>query len=483
MGYGRDVRWGWAPLLLCVGCSELAELDALVPREDRSRVVAWSTRFDGAGSQHAHAVAADGDGHTIVAGKFDGTVDFGGGPLTSSDEPDLYVVKLSATGEHVWSVQLGDPEWTRIEGMAVDRASGDIVIAGALQGTLTAGDTELSAAAVDGFVVKLDGAGSVLWARTIGGEGEQRVLDVALNADKSIVIGGNLRDPIQFDDACDNAAELTAARRQVFIARLTRDGCHDASAVFEGDGDQHLGALGVNDDEIVVAGTTEGTMQIGEATLDIAGSNDFFILRLSPALELVWGAAFGDEQRNCHDFCDVDIAFDAQDHVVVAGTYSGAFDFNGASWVSGALPDVFVSRFDAFGDGGAPRHEWSLASSSFEEHRAHAAGVRDGEVVVAGTLGGPMLLGDASFDDALPAARDVFVAAVEDGRARRLVQVINDGDVFDPDDRPKPRMVIQPTGEVTLAITHQGRLAIDQLELGNAADGGMDVAVVTLRVP
>ncbi len=72
----------------------------------------WSKAFGSDFSTHGHSVAADGAGNVTVTGMFEGTVDFGGGPLTAPQGqgialPNAYVVQYSATGAHVASNRYG----------------------------------------------------------------------------------------------------------------------------------------------------------------------------------------------------------------------------------------------------------------------------------------------------------------------------------------------------------------------------------------
>src|SRR5439155_25059398 len=68
---------------------------------------AWPKRFGGAGVDYSHAVAADSRGNLVVAGYFQGTADFGGGPLTSAGGFDIFVAKFSPTGTYLWGKRYG----------------------------------------------------------------------------------------------------------------------------------------------------------------------------------------------------------------------------------------------------------------------------------------------------------------------------------------------------------------------------------------
>jgi len=56
----------------------------------------------------ATGVAVDASGEVVVTGSFTGTVNFGGGALsTPNTSADVFVVKYGGAGEHRWSKQLG----------------------------------------------------------------------------------------------------------------------------------------------------------------------------------------------------------------------------------------------------------------------------------------------------------------------------------------------------------------------------------------
>lgn len=134
----------------------------------------WGSNAEG-GS--VGGVAAAG-GHVYVTGNFSGTVDFDPDPsgqylLTGSG--DAYLTRLSADGvfEGAWSA--GGPSDDAGRGLAVD-ASGNMVVGGSV-GTGTADfDPAVGSTAPmtvnwsrDGFVWKLDPAGTYQWADQVGG--------------------------------------------------------------------------------------------------------------------------------------------------------------------------------------------------------------------------------------------------------------------------------------------------------------------------
>src|SRR6185295_3708162 len=96
------------------------------------------------------AVASDPAGNLIVVGHFDGTIDLGGGVLTSAGGFDVFVAKLDPAGNHLCSKRWGDG-LAQFAGAVAVNASGDVFAGGHFQGTMDiGGDTLNSAGDYDG---------------------------------------------------------------------------------------------------------------------------------------------------------------------------------------------------------------------------------------------------------------------------------------------------------------------------------------------
>jgi len=120
----------------------------------------WSKRFGSTSFDQGYGVAVDDSGNVVVTGSFNGTVNFGGGGLNSAGSFDIFVAKFSgAEGSHLWSKRFGSTsdDWGR--GVAVD-GSGNAVVTGSFLGTVDFGGGGLSSGGgyYDLFVAKFSGA-------------------------------------------------------------------------------------------------------------------------------------------------------------------------------------------------------------------------------------------------------------------------------------------------------------------------------------
>jgi hypothetical protein len=83
-------------------------------------------------------------GNLVLAGALTGTVDFGGGPLTASGPSDLFVAKLDAAGSFLSAQQYGDDGAQWASGLALH--GNGVVLSGDLQGTADLGYGPLDSA-------------------------------------------------------------------------------------------------------------------------------------------------------------------------------------------------------------------------------------------------------------------------------------------------------------------------------------------------
>ena len=123
---------------------------------------AWAQRFGGTHSDAAYAVTVDPSDNILVTGTFWVDGDFGGGPLTSAGQGDVFVAKYTAPGAFVWAKRFGGAQDDSGRGIAVDGA-GNVAVTGNFSGTAAFGTQTLtsSAGSADVFLSRLLASGSL----------------------------------------------------------------------------------------------------------------------------------------------------------------------------------------------------------------------------------------------------------------------------------------------------------------------------------
>jgi len=155
----------------------------------------WSRR---SGATVGQAIDADGAGNVLVTGHFSGGVDFGGGTLTSAGSSDIFVLKLDAAGNHVWSASYGDVSSDAGQGIAADDA-GNVFVTGSFAGSVDFGGGALaSAGALDVFVAHYDVAGGHHWSLAAGDISTDSGRAIAANNEGGAAAAGGFSTSIDF---------------------------------------------------------------------------------------------------------------------------------------------------------------------------------------------------------------------------------------------------------------------------------------------
>ncbi|WP_242516134.1 PE-PGRS family protein [Sorangium cellulosum] len=179
--------------------------DVFVVKLDAGGNHLWSKRFGDKLHQYALAVATDASGNIVVAGELEGTIRFGTDPsseLTSAGLKDVFVAKLDAEGNHLWSKRYGDALDQYATAVAVT-GEGDIVVLGLADGSINFGEDPGTAMTSDGgsnvVLARLDGNGNHLWSRRFGSESSwQRFRGLAVT-DSAIYAAGAFGGRVEID--------------------------------------------------------------------------------------------------------------------------------------------------------------------------------------------------------------------------------------------------------------------------------------------
>ena len=297
----------------------------------------WSRNFPSLSGDSGKAIAVDPAGNVIVAGFLSGWVDFGGGVLRSAGSADIYVAKFSSAGAHIWSKIFGDLNPQFPKSIATD-THGNVLVTGYFQGTVDFGGGPLTSAmnpvsglSNDAFLVKLSPDGAHLWSKSFGDlEGlEQQGYSVASDLSDNVVVTGYVVGTVDF-----GGGPLSQVGNQdVFIARYASSGQHLWSKRFgaAGNVDFIQYGTGVATDSggnVTLTGYVRGPVDFGGGVLptsDLSYISDAFIAQFQPDGSHRWSKRYGDSQSQYGR----GVATDAGGNVLAIGEFLGSIDFGG----------------------------------------------------------------------------------------------------------------------------------------------------------
>jgi hypothetical protein len=315
-----------------------------VTKLDANSTHVWSKSFADSAVVTVSAVAIDVFANVAITGSFADAIDFGGGALQSASSQDVFVAKLDANGEHLWSRRLGGPADQIASSVASD-ALGHVLVAGYFAGSMDAGGNALTSAGIqDAFVGKLDASsGTPLWLKRVGASGSlARAYGVAVDGTGNVLVVGTFTGSVDF-----GGGVLTSnGSGDVFVVKFDANGAHQWSKRFGDASDQQAMSIAVDSaGNALVTGAFAGSADFGCGALTSAGGKDIFLAKLDPVGACTWAKHFGDAS----DQQATSVAVDAAGNVVLTGGIAGQVDFGGGPLAGFGAQDIFVAKFQSDG--------------------------------------------------------------------------------------------------------------------------------------
>lgn len=309
----------------------------------------WAIQAGGSGSDRGTSISSDASGNIYITGTFGATATFGAYQLVpAGGSVDMFVAKFNAAGDVVWAKQAGSTSTNADAGTSVKADdAGNIYVTGNFWGAVIFGTTSLTANGSDVFIAKYDAAtGDVIWAKNMGGSGDEYGLGITINADGYGYVTGTFSGTAEFGTTSFNAV----AGFDAFIARYNTDGdivwAKQIAGASISDNDLGHSVAVNNAGDCYVTGYFGGAVTFGTTTIEPIGASDIFVAKYEHSGNLLWAKKAGGSGYDNGLSIDVD----ATGYSYVTGFFSGTASFDDKSLVSaGGTNDIFVAQYNSSG--------------------------------------------------------------------------------------------------------------------------------------
>ncbi len=309
----------------------------------------WVRQFDGMFSIATDSMAVDGEGNVLVTGYFRGEVDFKDSKGSKTAQGfDIFVLKLNSKGNTVWARQFGGVFDDAGNSVAVD-GEGNVYATGYFEGDVDFEGPEgtMTAQGKDIMALKLNPTGVTIWARQLGGTGDDRGVCMAVDTNGNVFV--SKFDCVYNIHPNDNVLQaplisvatlntpLVCAPRAFLEMYYPSDVSFDSVSV---DTKGNVFVMGWFVGEVDFKGP-EGPMTVQ------GGDSDIFVLKLNPGGGTVWARQF--DGILSHTVTD-NMAVDGEGNVFVTGYFRGEVDFKDSKGPKTAQGfDIFVLKLDPGG--------------------------------------------------------------------------------------------------------------------------------------
>jgi hypothetical protein len=346
-----------------VRISNGGDVDVFVQKLTKDGGFLWGRHIKGSNNEAMLNATLDTAGNVFVVGYFAQTITFDSAvTFTAStwDTLDIYIAKYSAAGNLLWAKQLGGPGADYGYSMVTDEA-GNLYMTGFYHNgadldpdTLVSNilNTQQNGAM---FILKLSPGGNLVWVKsTAGTNGYSVGRDVTIDG-AYLYATGTFNGVIDFDPGA-GVSNLTGQNYATFVEKMDTAGNFKWVRQIQSTGNtvgynikvDHLG-------NIISTGEFNGTIDLnpgaGVASFSSFGGDDFYIQKLSPSGNYLWGKTVGGTGS---DWCS-GIDIDETNNLYLTGFFYNTVDFNPGPGVYNLYNpttqyDIFVAKLDPNGN-------------------------------------------------------------------------------------------------------------------------------------
>jgi uncharacterized membrane protein YqhA len=339
--------------------------DIYISKLDAAGNFIWAKRLGGSSVEFGFSIAVDSSGNVYTTGSFMGSVDFdpgtGSSNLTSAGLFDIFISKLDSAGNFGWAKSMGGTNDDNGVSISVD-GSGNVYTTGYFHGNVDfdpgPGTSNLtSAGSNDIFISKLDASGNFIWAKSMGGTGQDGSSSITVGGSGNIYTTGSFSGTVDFDPGAGTNNLTSVGSSDIFISKLDPAGNFDWAKSMGGTGQDASSSITADGSgNLYTTGSFFGTVDFdpgtGTRNLTSAGVNDIFISKLDAAGNFIWAKSMGGSSTDR----GASIALDGSGNVYTTGYFVGTADFDpGAgtsNLTSAGSSDIFISKLDASGNFG-----------------------------------------------------------------------------------------------------------------------------------
>jgi hypothetical protein len=270
--------------------------DIFLVKFNSSGVFQWVYTAGASESDDSRALALDSNDNLYITGSFRDTVNFGGGNITAANLDDLFILKLNSSGAYqniytsnIFTTQKG-------KGLAVD-SSGNIYATGTFSGTVDFGGGNITSSGNDIYLLKLNSSFAFQWVKRFavdnGSTGQALGLAVTVDEDGNVYSVGQIGGSVDLGGGTQNFG----GQNDAYIVKHDSSGSFQWSKNF-GSGSQNNidKAQDIVIDSngfVITVGEVESQnidfTSVGDGVLTnyVTGDNPNFILKIKSATGLI----------------------------------------------------------------------------------------------------------------------------------------------------------------------------------------------------
>ena len=292
----------------------------------------------GSGDESAQSVhiLSGGDADIYITGYFEGTINFGGGDITSNGGKDIFVLSLNKDGEYRWAYTAGGTQDDEGASITMFDNFGNIYVTGYFKKTVDFGSGDITSNGnQDIFLLRLnESAGNYTfsWVKTYGGSRDDRGYGVHTRGGGPIVTGVFRSSNLDFGGGSVGVGDTDT---DIFVLSLDMFGVYNSSMTISSDEgcdessrDIYVGPASDSDHHITGFHTSNCTIDFGGSIGELSsfgGGQDILMVRIdnnSLPPGCVYAAGGSGNDRG------LSVTVDSNENIYITGIFRNTATFN-----------------------------------------------------------------------------------------------------------------------------------------------------------
>ncbi|WP_177766267.1 T9SS type A sorting domain-containing protein [Flavobacterium sp. I3-2] len=284
-------------------------LDYFIWKMDKDGEEEWQLSFGGSNADILKNIISTSDGGYMLGG-YSNSDKSGDKTDTLRGKNDIWLVKLNAKGGIDWQKTIGGNGDDKLVQIKQIKGGGYLVVANS-NSTISGEKQDKNLGGLDYWVLKLDKTGNIIWQKTFGGIYNDEVKSVLLTKNDEIIIGGSSNSPISEFKYFD-----TNGGFDFWILKLDAEGNLKNQKVFGGESDDFLTDIIETEKGFIIAGTSSSNGG-GNKSVNSEKFNDFWVIKTD--------FNFENDEQFTYDFKGDDyltsIIYDSNSDEILLGGY------------------------------------------------------------------------------------------------------------------------------------------------------------------
>lgn len=361
----------------------------------------WVKNIGGSLSETGYGVSVDANSNVFATGytmSTDCNFGGGGGIIASRGAYDVYLAKYDPKGNNIWARNMGGSGTDMAYSNAVDRKGNVYVTGYYASGTadfnVGGNGGQISPIGLqDAFLAKYDNDGRFLWAKSMGGSGNDQGYMVATDSAGNVFVAGHFASPVAyFNPIGFGSLNAIGGSQDVFLVKYDADGNYLWAKSMGGSGMEYCTGASVDlAGNVYIAGrfaSTTADFNIGGTGGQVNNTGttgyDAYVAKYDGSGNFQWVRVIGGSGNKDEQAYNVGV--DPQGNSYTVGWFSSTttgFQPQGSSTgynSTGGSFDCYIVKYDPSGV-----YQWTKTMGGTGDDYAYAVAADDvGNVYVTG---------------------------------------------------------------------------------------------------